>query len=206
MLGHVLLQYVVGEVERALDVRVVRAGHSAVNTLVGPRDKRLVTRHVLRGVGGAVPERLGVEDAETLVDTLALLLHLQVDRAKLAVQLAPILRVGRAAHLLLRAGQAVVGGAAEGVVTIERRFGEGVGLVGAHVEDELIALEEVVYLIQHQQHALAHRPHLVADGVVCEGLLERVEGGDEYRLHGRLRGRCRGLAAVGALGAGRTAA
>ena len=30
----------------------------------------------------------------------ALLVHLQVDRAKLAVQLAPILRVGRAAHLV----------------------------------------------------------------------------------------------------------
>ena len=92
----------------------------------------------------------------------------------------------------------MVGGAAEGVVTIERRFGEGVGLVGAHlggriysgawsgwqrgvgvgvgllgaplplplalvgahVEDELIALEEVVHLVQHQQHAIAHRPHL----------------------------------------------
>eukprot|EP00976_Prorocentrum_cordatum_P115962 1196091-Prorocentrum_minimum.AAC.4 len=75
VLGDVLHEDVVGEVDGALDVRVVAPGHGAVHALVRPRDERLVPLHVVRDVRGAVPQRLLVEDAEALVDGVALVLE-----------------------------------------------------------------------------------------------------------------------------------
>mmetsp|Transcript_13317 Transcript_13317/g.41552 ORF Transcript_13317/g.41552 Transcript_13317/m.41552 type:complete len:219 (+) Transcript_13317:424-1080(+) len=183
VLGHVLHEDVVGQVDGALRVAVVRAWHRAVHRLVGARNQGLVSLDVLRDVGLAMPQRLLIEDSEALVDRPALLLNLRVDRRELLVQLLPVGRVGGGGHRGGRAGLPAVDGAAELVVALQRGLGEAVAHVGADVEDQLVAVQEVVHLVDEHQDASAVRPHLLADLVVGECLLELLEGGDEDLLH-----------------------
>ena len=201
VLGDVFHQDVVRQVDGALDVGVVRARHRAVDRLVRPRDERLVALDVERRVGRGVAQRLLVEDAEALVDRAALLLDLLVDGPKLVVQLLPVARVGGGTHRRGGVGLSAVDCPAHLVVRLERRLGERVALVGADVEDELVAVEEVVHLVDDHQDALAVRLHLVADLVVRERLLELVERRHKDLL-GRLARGARVCAAEGPLAGG----
>ena len=96
VLGHVLHQNVVGEVDGALHVRVIAPRHRAVDGRVRARDERAVALNVLSDVGRAVPEGLLVEDPEALVDRARLVLNLDMDGRELRMQFRPVLGVGRA--------------------------------------------------------------------------------------------------------------
>ena len=86
----------------------------------------------------------------------------------------------------------MVDGAAHLEVTLKCSLGEGVRLVGADVEDELVCVEKVVHLVDHNQKVLAVRPDLGADLVVRERLFELVERGDKDLLHRASGTSCRG--------------
>ena len=87
-------------------------------------------------------------------------LDLAVDGRHLRVELRPVGRVGGGCERLLRARPLLVHGAADLKVALKRPLLEGVGLVGADVEDELVAVEEVVHLVDDAEDVLAMGAHL----------------------------------------------
>ena len=94
----------------------------------------------------------------------------------------------------------MVGRAADRVVAVEGGPGEGVGLVRAHVEDELVPLEEVIHLGRRGLGARVSGIGLRARGLELAGwsgevvdLVEHEEDALAHRAHlgQRDAGRCR---------------
>ena len=122
---------------------------------------------------------------KALVDGLALLLDLHVNRRKLFVKVLPVGWIRRGRQCRCGAGLSTVVGSAHCKVALERGLAKLLLLLEQMLKP-VVTIEEVIYLIDDDQDALDWA-HLRTDVVVGERLLELVEGGDEDLLHLRPR-------------------
>ena len=177
VLGNVLHQDVVGQVDGSLNVAVVRPGHGSLDGLVGPCNQTLVPLNVVGNVssGGRVPQGVLVENPEAFVDGLALLLDLGVDARQLLVQLMPVVQILRLSQSsCVWEGLSLVNSSADLQILLYLSFFQGVVFARAYVEHQLVPVKKIIHFISDNQNVLSVGSDLGANRVIGQSLFESV--------------------------------